>query len=210
MTHPGLESGGVLASAGNLVFQGRSDGVFVAYRATDGEKLWEYDAGTGIMAPPVTYLVDGAQYLTVMAGWGGDAGLLNRPKTGISKPGFGRILTFAINGTARLEIPPFGHSGPPKPAIRISASRETVHEGDILYRTYCFYCHGVNAVAGSLPDLRYESAEVHHQFTSIVLGGARESRGMPSFKDVLTTSQVRAIQAYVLFRAEESAHPAGN
>ena len=49
-----LESGGVLATAGNLVFQGRSDGMFAAYRATDGKRLWEFDAGTGILAPPVT------------------------------------------------------------------------------------------------------------------------------------------------------------
>lgn len=210
VTHPGVESGGVLASAGNLVFQGRSDGVFLAYRATNGEKLWDYDTGTGIMAPPVTYLVDGAQYVTVMAGWGGSPGLVNRPKAGITKPGFGRILTFAIGGTAKLEVPPFGHTGPPKAAIHMKASREAVREGKFLYGTYCVSCHGVNAIAGSLPDLRYASAEIHHEFADIVLGGARESRGMPSFKDVLAASQVRAIQAYVLFRAEESARPAVN
>jgi len=208
--HPGLESGGVLASAGDLVFQGRSDGFFLAYRATDGEKLWQYDTGTGIMAPPVTYVLDGVQYITVMAGWGGDPGLYNRPKSGITKPGFGRILTFALGGNAKLEIPPFGHSGPPKPAIHMQASRETVHEGVFLYRTYCYPCHGANAVAGSLPDLRYASAEVHQQFSSIVLDGARESRGMPSFKDLLNETQVHAIEAYVLSRAEESAHPAVN
>jgi quinohemoprotein ethanol dehydrogenase len=210
VTHPGVESAGVLASAGDLVFQGRSDGIFLAYRATDGKKLWEYDTGTGILAPPVSYMLDGVQYVTVMAGWGGDPGIKNFPKWGITKPGFGRILTFALGGTAKLEIAPFGHSGPPKPAIRINASRETVHEGNILYRTHCYHCHGFNAVAGSLPDLRYATAEVHKQFSSIVLGGARESRGMPSFKDLLNDTQVHAIEAYVLSRAEESAHPAAN
>jgi len=45
-----VESGGVLATGGNLVFQARSDGIFCAYRASDGKKLWEFDAGTGIMA----------------------------------------------------------------------------------------------------------------------------------------------------------------
>jgi len=210
VTHPGVESAGVLASAGNLVFQGRSDGIFLAYRATDGKKLWEYDTGTGILAPPVSYMLDGVQYITVMAGWGGDPGIKNFPKWGITKPGFGRILTFALGGSSKLEIPPFGHSGPPKPAIRINASRETVHEGNILYRTHCYHCHGFNAVAGSLPDLRYATAEVHKHFSSIVLGGARESRGMPSFKDLLNETQVHAIEAYVLSRAEESAHPTEN
>src|SRR5262249_16505695 len=60
--HPGVEAGGALASAGGLVFQGRSDGVFLAYRASDGKKLWEFNTGTGILAPPVTYIVDGVQY----------------------------------------------------------------------------------------------------------------------------------------------------
>ena len=85
VTHPVLESGGVLATAGNPVFQGRSDGALCAYRATDGQKLWEYNAGTGIMAPPVTYLENGVQYLTVMAGWGGSAGLINAPGAGLDQ-----------------------------------------------------------------------------------------------------------------------------
>jgi quinohemoprotein ethanol dehydrogenase len=208
--HPGVESGGVLASGGGLIFQGRSDGIFLAYRASDGKKLWDYDTGTGILAPPVTYMVDGVQYVSVMAGWGGVPGLLNIPGFGIVKPGFGRILTFAIGGKAKLEIPPFGHTGLPKPAIHMNASRRTVHEGRILYATYCLYCHGINAESASLPDLRYASAEVHKHFNEIVLGGARESRGMPSFRDVLDEHKVRAIQAYVLSRAEESAHPTTN
>jgi quinohemoprotein ethanol dehydrogenase len=205
VTHPGLlESGGVLASAGNLIFQGRSDGIFLAYRASDGKQLWQYDTGTGIMAPPVTYSLDGVQYVTVMAGWGGVPGLYNLPGLGTTKPGFGRILTFAIGGNSKLEVPPFGHSGLPTPSIHLTASQETVRQGGSLYATYCFSCHGVIAIAGSLPDLRYATPEVHQQFAAIVIGGARESRGMPSFKDLLNQNQVRAIQAYVLSRAQES------
>lgn len=204
VTHPVVESGGVLATAGNLVFQGRSDGIFLAYRATDGAKLWEFDAGTGIMAPPVTFLTDGVQYVTLMVGWGGVQGLINAPGWGPTKAGFGRILTFAIGGTARLDVPPFGHKGPPAPAIHMNASRQTVREGKFLYADFCFICHGVGAVAGSgIPDLRYATAQVHQQFEAIVLNGTRESRGMPSFKDLLTRNQVRAIQAYVLSRAAE-------
>jgi quinohemoprotein ethanol dehydrogenase len=139
-----------------------------------------------------------------MAGWGGSPGLLNFPGWGITKPGFGRILTFALGGNAKLDIPPFGHSGRPKPAIHMNATRETVREGKFLFSEQCMPCHGIDAVASSLPDLRYASAEVHRQFTSIVLGGARESRGMPSFKNVLDENKVRAIEAYVLSRAEES------
>ena len=208
---PGLESGGVLTTAGNLVFQGRSDGIFVAYGATDGKKLWEFDAGTGIIAPPVTYLLDGVQYVTLMVGWGGGSAINNIPGKGSTRPGFGRILTFALGANAKLEIPPFGHHGPPKPAITMHASQASLHEGRSLYALHCRACHGNNAASDTgVPDLRYATAEVHKQFEAIVIGGAREPRGMPSFKDLLSVDQVHAIQTYVLSRSAESAHPPVN
>ena len=61
------------------------------------------------------------------------------------------------------------------------------------------------AIAGPIKDLRYATAEVHAQFDAIVRGGALEPLGMPGFGDLMTSEQVQAIQAYVLFRAEESA-----
>jgi hypothetical protein len=103
-----------------------------------------------------------------MAGWGGVLVLLNYPGWGITKPGFERILRFALGGGAKLDISRFGHSGAPEPAIHMNATRETVREGKFLFSEQCMPCLGIDA-----------SAEVHHQFTSIVLGGARESRGMP-------------------------------
>jgi quinohemoprotein ethanol dehydrogenase len=206
---PVVESGGVLATGGNLVFQGRADGMLCAYRATDGKKLWEFNAGTGIMAPPITYLVGGVQYLTLMVGWGGAAGIINPPGGGPIKPGFGRVLTFATGGTAKLDVPRLGHQGPPSPAIHMNASPATVRAGGILFEKYCLYCHGVDAVAGSgIADLRYATAETHHQFEAIVLAGTRESRGMPSFHDVLKREQLPAIQAYILSRAAAAARPA--
>ena len=203
--YPVLDGGGVLATAGNLVFQGRSDGVFAAYRATNGQQLWRFDAGTGIMAPPVTYTVSGVQYITVLAGWGGAAGLMNSPANGPAKPGYGRILTFALDGTARLNAPPFGHNGPPSPTITTPQDPRKVHDGALLYSSHCFLCHGVNAVAGPLPDLRYSSKEVLDSFESIVLQGSRASYGMPFFGKILTAREVDAIRAYVIARAQESA-----
>jgi mono/diheme cytochrome c family protein len=202
---PVAQSGGVLATAGNLVLQGRSDGTFAAYRAADGAPLWSFDAGTGVMAPPVTYLVNGAQYVTVMVGWGGTQGLNNFRNQGPMKPGYGRILTFALGGKATLVPTPYGHAAPPVPAIALDTTPAALHEGQLLYRTYCRFCHGLDAIAGPLPDLRYATADVHRQFDSIVRGGARKALGMPSFNDVLSSSQVRAIQAYVLSRAAAAA-----
>ncbi len=203
-SYPVVEGGGALATAGNLVFQGRADGMLAAYRATDGNQLWQFDAGTGIVAPPMTYLLDGIQYISVMAGWGGGG---PDPLAGKVKPGYGRILTFAMGATATLNAPAYGHVEPPAPAIAMHAPPKTVHMGKLLFNEQCAGCHGQDAVAGALPDLRYASKGVHDQFEAIVLGGARASLGMPSFQKILNGEQVRAIQAYVLARAAEGSKP---
>jgi quinohemoprotein ethanol dehydrogenase len=205
--YPVLDGGGVLATGGNLVFQGRADGIFVAYRAADGKHLWQFDAGTGIMAPPVTYTVDGVQYVTVMAGWGGSAGLLNTPELGAVKPGWGRILTFALDGKAVLKAPPFGHKDPPRPAITAKQNPQEVREGGLLFNRHCFLCHGLNAVAGPLPDLRFSSKEVLDSLSFIVLGGTLAPAGMPSFKKILSEKDVKVIRAYIIARAQKTAAP---
>ena len=89
----------------------------------------------------------------------------------------------------------------------MNASPETVHEGKLLYGRNCSGCHGLDAIAGTVPDLRYSTKSVHDQFEAIVIGGMRSSLGMPSFKDLLSADQVRAIQAYVLSRAKDGGTP---
>jgi len=190
--------------------QGRSDGILSAYRATDGKPLWQFDAGTGIMAPPVTYLAGGVQYVTVMVGWGGATGMINAPGQGVIKPGFGRIVTFALDGKASLRIQPYGHSTPPSPPLTVTASADIVKQGGALYDRHCMICHGLNAVAGPIPDLRYASAQTHTQFEQIVRGGTRASLGMPTFGDLLSAEQGKAIQQYILSRAHESARERRN
>jgi PQQ-dependent dehydrogenase (methanol/ethanol family) len=203
VSYPVLEGGGVLATGGNLVFQGRADGILAAYRATDGKQLWQFDAGTGIMAPPVTYTIDGNQYVSVMAGWGGSSGLFGGPGQGRVKPGYGRLVTFALDGKATLNVPAYGHKEPPQPAITMTASPQMIHQGKLLFNSQCNACHGTDAVAGPIPDLRYASKGVHEQFQNIVLGGARAPLGMPSFAKILKPDQVKAIEAYILSRAAE-------
>ena len=60
--------GGVLATAGGLVFNGEANGLFRAFDAKSGKKLWEYQTGAGVNAPPVSYTVGGKQYIAVAAG----------------------------------------------------------------------------------------------------------------------------------------------
>jgi PQQ-dependent dehydrogenase (methanol/ethanol family) len=203
--YPVLDGGGVLATGGNLVFQGRSDGIMAAFRATNGEQVWRFDARTGIMGPPVTYTVDGVQYITVLAGWGGASGSMNAPEVGAAKPGWGRILTFALDAKGGFEPPPFGHTEPPRPAITAKQDPKIVHEGSLLYNEHCFPCHGLNAVAGPLPDLRYLSKAALDSLPSVVLDGARASLGMPSFKKILSAKDVDAIRAFIIARSQETA-----
>jgi len=155
----------------------------------------------------VTYQINGVQYVSVMAGWGGSDGLSNLPGWGPMKPGYSRILTFTLDGAATLKPLPFGHKSPPSPAITTNAPKKVIEEGGMLFAAQCSNCHGVNAVAGPLPDLRYSSKEVLEGIDGIVLGGSRAQLGMPSFQKILSHDQVLAIQAYIVSRAKESAQP---
>ena len=202
---PDPGSGGTLSTAGNLVVQGRADGKLQAYRATDGKLLWEFDTGIGIMAPPMTYQVDGTQYIAVLAGWGGPEVLGNRA-TGKGKIAPGKLLAFSLGGTAKL--PPYEHvtQPVPTPTFQLAASRPEIDKGRALYATFCARCHGGDVVSsGLVPDLRYTTTAMHEKFEEIVRGGALREVGMPSFSEDLTGAQVRLIHAYVLDRARESA-----
>jgi len=202
---PDPGSGGTLSTAGNLVLQGRADGKLRAYRATDGKLVWEYDTGIGIMAPPMTYQVDGTQYIAVLAGWGGPEVLGNRA-TGKGKVAPGKLLSFSLGGTATL--PPYERvvQPVPMPTFQLAASRPEIEKGRVLFATFCARCHGAEVVSGgSVPDLRYATAGTHEKFEEIVRGGALREVGMPSFSEDLTSAQVRLIHAYVLDRARQSA-----
>ena len=60
--------GGILATAGGLVFTGEGNGKFAAYGSSDGKELWSFHAGAGVNAPPSTYMLGGKQYIVVGAG----------------------------------------------------------------------------------------------------------------------------------------------
>ncbi len=190
--------GGVLSTAGGLVFYGGGGGRFQAFDARSGLRLWAVETGVGIMAPPITYLVDGEQYVAVMAGIGGSAG---GHFTHMEFENDGRILAFKLNGEAPM--PPVRRRSEARvKAPRFEVPRETVDRGRTLYHAYCHMCHGLGVRASGLyPDLRHASAQVHASWDDIVLGGIRAGRGMASFADVLTPDDAAAIHAYVSDRA---------
>jgi quinohemoprotein ethanol dehydrogenase len=191
-------NGGTLTTAGNLVFQGTADGRFVAYRADTGAKVWEMAVGSPINAAPVTYELDGTQYVAVMAAWGGSPGSAS-PFGAAVIPG--RLLTFALGGKGKIApLTSIARSAPTSIAVP-NVPAEAIASGAATYSRRCSMCHGAEAVSGGLiPDLRHSQPATFDRFAEIVLGGALVASGMPSFKASLSEEEMNAIKVYVLSR----------
>jgi len=196
---------GVLSTAGNLVFQGEASGEFAAYRADDGAQLWSSYVRTGIQAAPITYAVDGEQYVSVVGGWGASLGVFaGDPVEDPDRDAIGRVLTYKLGGTATL--PPATVVPRKIPDVAaMDASPEVLQYGKGVYLERCSWCHGFDTSGtGSFPDLKYASAATHSIWNAIVLEGAYFEKGMPAFGGFLNEDDAQAIRAYVLQQAEES------
>ena len=193
-------NGGILSTAGDLLIQGASDGRFVIYRASDGQQLWEMPIHTGAVAGPISYAVDGEQYIAVAAGWAGAIPILGGGVTATHNAPM-RVLAFKLGGTATL---PVTESPEIVSVPEVNADEDTLAEGTLLYDNICRTCHGFFVVSGGMvPDLRYMSAQTHLEFDAIVLGGSRAEQGMASFADLLTPEENDAIYAYIVGEAEK-------
>jgi quinohemoprotein ethanol dehydrogenase len=190
-------SGGVLSTEGNLVFQGTSDGRFVAYAADSGELLWSVDTGQGIVAPPITYKIEGKQYIAVQVGYGGAYALtggLESPNKNPSRDG--RMMIFEIGGT-QLEEPVASIAQLNPTIFELNSDALVIARGEYEYHEHCQFCHGAGVIGGGvLPDLRMLDAQGHASFLGSVLGGIHGS-GMASFKDVLNVEQAQQIHEYI-------------
>jgi alcohol dehydrogenase (cytochrome c)/quinohemoprotein ethanol dehydrogenase len=199
-------NGGVLATAGDLVFQGNARGELVAYRAATGERLWSSATQAGVLAAPISYEAGGEQYVAVEVGWGGAFGLaageLARDTHVASN--LPRVLAFKIGGSAQL--PPVPQVPPPAldpPAD--TADTAALIAGKALYHTYCSTCHGDSATgSGVLPDLRFSTLlKDPPLWDRTVRDGMRINSGMVSFKDEVSVADSADIRAYVIHRANE-------
>ena len=205
--HPGPWNGGVLATGGGLVFQGNSGSEFAAYNAATGDKLWSFAAQTGVVAPPMTYTVNGEQYVAVLAGWGGafalsvDGELIDnmRPVRNIS-----RLLVFKLGAQKQLPAEPDFALAPLDPPPS-RASSATIEQGRAKYARYCAVCHAPAAVGSTeLPDLRRSGAlDNGEAWSQIVHGGVLKDNGMASFAKSLSKDEIEAIRQYVIKRANE-------
>jgi quinohemoprotein ethanol dehydrogenase len=202
---PGVSNGGTLATAGDLVFQGLADGYLHAYSARDGKDLWSFFAGVAVTGVPITYSVDGRQYVTITAGplggstaafgsisgrWGWDPRVHPR-----------RLLTFALDATATLPPTP-----PRKPAVPLEGPEFKVDaakakQGEYEY-SRCTLCHGMGIVGGGIaPDLRASPVMLSAEaFAHVVRDGSLAPRGMPRFAE-LSDAQLQALQHFVRQKA---------
>ena len=208
-------NGGVLATAGNLVFQGTTTGELRAYRADTGQQVWSFPVQTGVMAPPVTYRVGNEQYVAVVAGWGGAFPNVTGEISWVSgkTPNRSRVLAFKLGAQHQLPNVPDEQAQATAMAVSTStpqASAPSAEPADVaagkrVYLRFCSQCHGDAGVSGGvLPDLRHSAALMSSQtWSSIVSGGALEPRGMVSFADALTPADVETIRAYIASRARE-------
>jgi PQQ-dependent dehydrogenase (methanol/ethanol family) len=186
-------NGGTLSTAGDLVFAGGGQRQFIAYRADNGDRLWTFSAQTGVAAGPISYEVDGEQYIAVAAG---------RGLQPYYQPNYSRLLAFKLGGTA--ELPPAeDYIAPALNPPQSTASTEVIAHGAQVYGQNCVQCHG-NRI-GTFPDLRTSAALGSPDlFNAIVLEGALAANGMVSFAEALDVEDAEAVRAYVITLAIEA------
>jgi len=198
---PGVFNGGIMATGGNLIFQGSNEGTLDAYAADTGRKLWSFAARNGILSAPISYAVDGKQYVTVITGF--RSSFPNTPNWDYTQQRR-RVLTFTLGGQAKLpedeqvELPI--QDGP---AFHVDPAKAQVGAG--IYGTSCVICHGAGMMAGgAAPDLRKSAVPLDAAaFASVVHDGALMTRGMPSFA-VLKPEELEGLRHYIRQRARET------
>jgi len=202
--YPGVWNGGVLSTAGNLVFQGSAAGFLNAYDAKTGKQLWQTPTQTGVVAPPITYSIDGEQYITVSAGWGGIFSLMSGELTRDSDPdpiNRSRLLTYKIGGGKVLPKPnQYHHTLPDFSTLALDPL--LAKKGHRVFERYCAGCHGTGVVGGGVvPDLRYSSIPLNAEtWKAVVNNGALESKGMVGFSKELSLDEIESIRHYIIDR----------
>jgi quinohemoprotein ethanol dehydrogenase len=189
---------GTMTTAGNLVFQtenpqGQTGGSLVAYRADTGEKLWTGAMGAPAGSGPISYQIDGVQYVAALA----------RARVVVYKPG------------GNAELPPVPSALPqvlnPPPNFGTEAQMAT---GRDSYTASCSICHeGQARNSTGAPDLRYSPfLSSTAAFNAVVIDGIKIEGGMKSFKGALSPENVEAIRAHLVSLAntlKDNPPPAG-
>lgn len=201
--HPNAWNGGVLSTAGGLVFQARLDGEFFAYDAATGEELWSYNLQSGANAGPGTYSIDDTQYLAITTGWGSAFGLAaGYAFDDAITTKLGKVVVFKLGGTGEIPVPDLPVVNRMTTAAAFG-DEETINEGLVHYSRNCLVCHGPFAIgSGVLPDLRWSPITANADaWKSVVYDGILAQNGMVSFADHLSEDEIESIRAYVILQA---------
>lgn len=192
--------GGAMTTAGGLVFQGRSTGYLHVYKADTGQPLATINIGISMMAAPMTYELDGEQYVAIMAGFGGALGGTHHEGTAAHRYGnAGKLVVLRLGGgTVPLPAEIHREAKFARPPAERYGSAQMISSGVDLFARHCSHCHKNDATSGTVPDLRRITAQTYGQFEAIVLGGIRADKGMGSFKALLDARDVDAIRAAML------------
>ncbi|MBL8550326.1 MAG: PQQ-dependent dehydrogenase, methanol/ethanol family [Hyphomonadaceae bacterium] len=191
-------SGGVLVS-GDLVFQGTTGGHLNAYDAATGRRLLHLFVGTNIMGAPITYKIDGVQYVAFTAGAGGPQGGVFQPDTAAAQyENYERLIVLKLDG-GPTPLPPARVAPAQQPTPRrIAASAAVMQRGARIFENLCTRCHVRGGGVGIYPNLWNMAPETVEAFDSIVYGGALQGAGMSGFSDILTQADVAAIKAFIV------------
>ncbi len=209
---PGLWNAGTMTTAGNLVFQGRTDGTFAAHSATTGETLWTFEMGSGISAPSISYAIDGRQYVALLVGWGGVWAGIGGAESAAHGWAYGvhprRLVVFSLDGDA--DLPP---SPPPVVPVPIRSAdfaidADLARQGGSVYGGRCGGCHGGGGeglvAGGQAPDLRASLVVLSEiGFATVVRDGSRLARGMPAYPE-FTDDELLAMRHYIRYVAEQA------
>jgi quinohemoprotein ethanol dehydrogenase len=190
--------GGVMSTAGNLVFQGRGSGELWVYAADSGKVLKVIPTGSHIMAAPMTYAVNGEQFVAVQAGYGGAAitvGTIPPSSAALKFENVNRLIAFKLGGPA-VPTPPARVEGPFQKPPAQTAGKDSVQRGEVKFIQECSRCHVLGPSV--TPDLRNLAPGLHAAFKDIVLRGAVAPTGMERFDDLLSEPDVDDIHAYLI------------
>ena len=193
---PGAFSGGVLSTAGELVFQGHADGYLTAYSAADGRRAWAFYTATAALGAPISFAIGKRQYISILngptQGTAGSLGAMSARFGWDSRAHPRRLLTFVLDGTGSL---------PPTPG---PTTATPVDGGDLVvekrWRKRARSCS--RSVSGATAQARSPAVVARicglrcrpwwKQHLRGVVRGGNEARGMPKFEDSAIESSLVA------------------
>lgn len=197
-------NGGLMATAGGLVFQGQNDGLFSSYDSKTGKRLWSIDAQAPVIGAPIAYKVGGREYVAVVAGMGSSASNVMSVSGFFDLPDYRdqarRLLIFALDGTAQLPPKVPESKAPVDADYRPDPEREKA--GATVYNTYCIGCHGLNGISGGgAPKLTRSAIPLSRKaFASVVHDGSLKANGMPQY-DILDDMQLESLRQFLRAQA---------